>query len=302
MGPERKEIMIRSSRAGARRPGAMRLSSLRHRTMASAVLAVIGGGTIASAANLTWDNTGGLQTPDWQLGTIPPSAGIWDPTNAGNDGPPTHWSGSTDIGAGNTGVLTGTPDPTNAYFIEIPDGGVGNASGFSVTQGSYIMPGFGNGGLGHGINPSYVNIGSGTFNIDVASGASLALGYTQNLLSFKGSATIVKTGSGFLNDVMNLRVQQIGTGTFTGKWDIEGGSFGLFYGGNTMLGEPTSFTADQLKIDNNAVIDTFQNGTAVQISNSSPPNKAGQGFQGITIGSGAATFYFWQVAFALART
>src|SRR6185437_10302106 len=181
--------MIRSLRADARRQGAKRLSSLRHTAMASAVLAVIGGGTIASATSLTWDNTGGLQTPDWVGGTIPASAGIWDPTNAAGNpgGAPIHWAGNTDVGAGNTGVLTGTSDPTNAYFIEIPDNGVGNASGFSVTQGSYIMPGYGNGGLGHGINPSFVNIGSGTFNIDVAAGASLALGYSKNLLSFQGS-------------------------------------------------------------------------------------------------------------------
>ena len=243
--------MIRSFRVNARCLSGK--GSARHAALLTAVLGVVGGGTGASATNLTWDNTGGLQTPDWQLGTIPGSAGIWDPTNAGNDGPPTHWSGSTDVGAGNTGVLTGTPSSNEDYFIEIPNGGVGNASGFSVTAGSYIMPGFGNGGLGHGTSPSYVNVGSGTFNINVASGASLALGYTQNLLSLKGSATIVVNGpsDGSVNDVTNVNKAQIGTGTFTGKWDIEGGSFGLFYGGDTMLGDSISAADQHQEINGN---------------------------------------------------
>ena len=175
-----------ASRDGRRnRPFARRSRVL----MAAAVFGAVGGAGHAMAGNLYWDVNG--TTPgsgvtaasaDWVNGNVS-AFGTWDGTTSNWNSDATGGAGGSftaNVGASNTAVFSAGTDATSNYFVVVPDGGSVTAGGLSISQGSVIIPGYGNAGGGgvHGGNsPSFLNIGSGTFNIDVASGASLALGY-----------------------------------------------------------------------------------------------------------------------------
>ena len=99
-----------------------------------------------------------------------------------------------------------------------------------------------------------------------------------------GSATIVKTGDGFFNNITNQDDPNfLNPGLFTGKWDVEGGTMGLYFGqaGAKALGTPASYVPDQLKIANNATLQTLQTNNSIGINAN----------EGVTIGTGGATIF-----------
>jgi autotransporter-associated beta strand protein len=264
----------------------------RERALVAAALAVFSGAGSAFASNVYWDVNGTTAdsgvtfvVPDWANGNG--VGGTWDgATNLFWNSDPTGGGAGTlnaDVGSGNTAVFSAGTDATGSYFAVLPDGANVTAGGFSIGQGNVYVPGNGNAGQGGGFGgttPSKVNIGSGTFNVDVASGASLTFGFRLRLATFAGSAVVTKTGDGFFNNVTDQNPAHVGSGVFTGKFDVQAGTMGLFFGGNTMLGNPSTFVADQLKVSNNAIIKIYQQSSSVSIN----------GNEGITIGAGGATF------------
>jgi hypothetical protein len=254
----------------------------------------------SSSANTHWDINGTTpdsgvvnQTPDWLNGTVP-NKGTWNGTITNWNSDPTGGSAGALTGdpGSDTGVFSaGTDAAGKTYFAVVPDGGSVTAGGLAVgaNQGTIIIPGYGNAGAGGrgslpdggGTANSFLNVGSGTFNVDVATGSALHLGFRLALMSPNGSATITKTGGGLFNNVTYVKPDL--NPFFTGKWDVQDGTFGIFFGGNTMLGESTTaFVPDQLKVSNNAVIEAFQQGSSTTINANT----------GITIGAGGGTIFF----------
>src|SRR5207248_1010640 len=142
--------------------------------------------------------------------------GTWDGTVTNWNTDPTGGSAGGalrgDINAGNDGVFS-AGDPNTSYFAEIPDGGSVSAGSLSVNQGAAYVAGDGNAGQGGpfgGNSPSLINIGSTNFNINVATGASLTVGFRLRLATFAGSAVINKTGGGFFNNVTDNLVTHVG--------------------------------------------------------------------------------------------
>jgi autotransporter-associated beta strand protein len=263
----------------------------RKRALVAAAFATFSGASGAFAADAYWDINGttagsGVTAviPDWSNGNG--VGGTWDGLTSNWNSDPTGGGAgtlNTDVGASNTAVFSAGSDATGTYFAELADGANVTAGGFSIGQANVIIPGNGNAGqpspFGGGA-PSKVNIGSGTFNIDVASGASLTFGFRLRLATFAGSGVVTKTGNGFFNNVSDQNPAHVGSGVFTGKFDVQAGTMGLFFGGNTMLGNPGTFVSDQLKVSNNAVIKIYQQNSSVSFNAN----------EGITIGAGGATF------------
>jgi autotransporter-associated beta strand protein len=244
------------------------------------------GDTVYWDVNGTSPNSGVVAAnPDWLNGTIS-SAGVWDGTLSNWNTISSGGTGGTlrpDIGAGNDGIFSAGTDATGSYIIELPDNANLSASSLSITQGSLAIAGDGNGGQSTvygGSAPSIINIGSGTFNINVGTGAALHFGYRLRLPTFAGSAVITKTGGGYFNNISDEF--HLSAGQFTGKWDVQAGTMGILFGGNSMLGNPAAFTPDQVKVSNNAVIQTLQGGSSVSFRTN----------EGITIGPGGGTFFF----------
>ena len=277
-----------ASRRGQRKA----LFNVRKQALAAAALAVLGSGSAALAQLRYWDVNGttagaGVTTasPDWLNGTISAS-GLWDGINTYWNTDSTGGAGgtlNTDISAGNTGVFA-AGDPSTSYIVEIPGSTSVTAGGFKVNQGSVMIAGTGNGGkggpFGGSSTASIVNIGTGTFNVDVATGATMHFGNSFRLPSFNGSAVVTKIGGGVFNNFAD--VFQVAGVTFTGKYDVQAGTMGIFFGGNSMLGNPGAPVADQLKVSNNAVIKVYQQSTSVSFRTN----------EGVSIGSGGATFFF----------